>query len=87
MRTADSNLSLISSKQSNIKISQVPKTQQDLREFYEYQKKKMRIAKIIDKRVENETRLLLKKQYRESLKVKNANGISSDVKMFMFRQK
>mmetsp|Transcript_27033 Transcript_27033/g.23860 ORF Transcript_27033/g.23860 Transcript_27033/m.23860 type:complete len:123 (+) Transcript_27033:1059-1427(+) len=68
------------------KFVQVPKTKEDIQEYIKYHKKKMRLAKILEKKMENETRILLKKQYKEIGKVKEKPGIHSDIKMFMFKQ-
>ena len=41
---------------------QVPKTREDVQEYINYHRKKFRLAKILDTKVEHETKVLLKKQ-------------------------
>jgi hypothetical protein len=69
------------------KFTQVPKTQKDIEEFEKYQMKKIRLAKILETKIENETKILIKKQAKESTKVTNAAGINPDIKLFMFKQR
>ncbi|CAI2360128.1 unnamed protein product [Moneuplotes crassus] len=66
--------------------AKVPKTSEELEEYAKFQNKKIRLAKIIDKRVEHESSILLKKQSKEACRVMDKPGICADVKMFMFRQ-
>ena len=42
------------------KFTQVPKTQKDIDEYIKYHKKKMRLAKILERKIEKETNILLK---------------------------
>ena len=68
------------------KLTQVPKTQKDIVEYIKFRTKKMRLSRIIETKIENETRILLKKQKKKAWKVKDKAGIDLDVKQFMFRQ-